>query len=210
MPFSTPSALKIEFVATLAKAWGNRKQPTYSHGLRDRGYAVMETWIFSSFLESIILNDPDAFLRQEVESASPAKLRWLLIRKAIGLCQAVDQLWNDARIDDASQWLLRVRDIFGELLDGVTDPKNDAARPVADIYIFLLAMLESLEKSRDQQALHTMIEILEIDLGTWELFVQRENQDSGFHVESPPQPNPHRDTIDFSNSAEWSGLNVEA
>ena len=158
------------------------------------------------------MNDPDAFLRQEVESASPAKLRWLLIRKAIGLCQAVDQLWTEARFGEADQWLLRVRDIFGELLDGVTDAKNPAASSVADLYTFLLLMLENLEKGRDRIELRAMNEILEVDLGTWDLFVRRESQSQGAGVQfdSPSRPAPHAGTGAFSATTEWVGLNVEA
>ncbi len=158
------------------------------------------------------MNDPDAFLRQEVESASPAKLRWLLLRKAIGLCEAVDQLWSEARFDDANQWLLRVRDIFGELLDGVTDSKNPAAESVADLYTFLLLMLENLEKGRDRVELRSMIEILEVELGTWDLFVRRESQSHGAGVQfdSPSMPIPHAGSGAFAASTEWAGLNVEA
>ncbi len=153
--------------------------------------------------------DPDAFLRQEVESASPAKLRWLLIRKAVGLCQAVDQLWSEARFDEANQWLLRVREIFGELLAGVTDPENAAAQPVADLYAFLLKMLIAIEAGRDRKELQRAVEILQIELGTWELFVQSENQASGYRLDSQSRPVP-TGMSDFAQATEWAGLNVEA
>ena len=161
---------------------------------------------------SVFVNDPDAFLRQEVESASPAKLRWLLLRKAIGLCQAVDQLWSEARVSEAAQWLLRVRDIFGELLDGVTDKANPAAQPVSDLYIFLLMMLENVEEGRDRVELASMIEILEVELGTWDLFVRRESQSqgSGVQFDRPSQHAPHAGSGAFGATAEWAGLNVEA
>ncbi len=149
------------------------------------------------------VHDQDAFLRQEVESASPAKLRWLLLRKAIGLCQAVEQLWSDARYAEADQWLLRIRDIFGELLDGVTDPHNLASKPVADLYSFLLVMLESFEKNRDPIELRSMMEILEIEFGTWDLFVRRESQASSHASENLR-------SVGLDSSREWTGLNIEA
>lgn len=166
----------------------------------------------SPFFVSDALIDPDAFLRQEVESASPAKLRWLLLRKAIGLCQAVEQLWSDARFGEADQWLLRVRDIFGELLAGVTDPKNPAAESVADLYTFLLLMLENLEKGRDRVELRAMISILDVELGTWDLFVRREGQihGAGVQFDGPSRLEPHAGPGAFSVTTEWAGLNVEA
>ena len=153
--------------------------------------------------------DPDAFLRQEVESASPAKLRWLLIRKAIGLCQAVDQLWNDNRKEDAVQWVLTVRDILCELLDGVTDSKNPAAKQISDLYTFLLRSLASAELGHDRRELQNVTEILQIELGTWELFVQRESQPSSFRIDGTNIPMPIGNTSDYT-STEWAGLNVEA
>ncbi len=153
--------------------------------------------------------DPDAFLRQEVESASPAKLRWLIIRKAIGLCQAVDQLWNDSRNEDAIQWVLRVREILCELLDGVTDAKNPAAKQVSDLYTFLLRSLAKAELTRDRRELQNIADILQIELGTWELYVQRESQPSSFRLDGTNIPAPMGNTSDYASS-EWAGLNVEA
>lgn len=156
------------------------------------------------------MQDPDVFLRQEVESATPAKLRWLLIRKAIGLCQAVEQLWLESRPDEANQWVLRIREIFGELLAGVTDAENPAAQPVTSIYIFMLLLLDEVEKSRDPDAIKTMIEILEIEFGTWSLFVEQENQAGRCGLDFPGTPSPNGGGKGFVESTEWLGLNVEA
>ena len=157
------------------------------------------------------MHDPDVFLRQEVESASPAKLRWLLIRKAIGLCEAIDQLWSDKRNDEAGQWLLRIREIFGELLSGVTDPHNPSAKNVTDLYIFLLVTLEDVEKHQDRKQLRSMVEVLDIELGTWALFVQRENQPAGSEFDSPSRPHTALGASNhFASTTEWAGLNVEA
>jgi flagellar secretion chaperone FliS len=124
----------------------------------------------------ITLVDPDAFLKQEVESATPAKLRWLLIRKAVGLAEVVDYLWADRKFEEASQWWLRVQDILSELLDGVTDPKNPAAKPISDLYIFLAKLGIELSLSKDRQGLASFIEVLKIEQETWDLFQRRESQ----------------------------------
>jgi hypothetical protein len=133
------------------------------------------------------------------------------------LCQAVEQLWTESRYAEADQWLLRVRDILGELLDGVTDPKNPASKPLADLYTFLLVMQEGLEKGRDRIELQSMIEILEIEFGTWDLFVRRERQAgslaSEFGGSEFGRPNvsaPHTGSVGFAAPSEWAGLNVEA
>lgn len=153
--------------------------------------------------------DPDAFLRQEVESASPAKLRWLLIRKAIGLCQAVEQLWSDGRTAEAGQWLLRVREILGELLAGVTDSKNPVSKQVTDLYIFLLSSLSKAEISQNPTELQNVVDVLQIELGTWDLYVQRESQSSNVRFDGSTMPAPLGGVSDYASS-EWAGLNVEA
>jgi flagellin-specific chaperone FliS len=121
------------------------------------------------------LNDPDVFLLQEVESASPAKLRFLLVRKAVGLCQACQSLWAEKRYDEAAGWMIRVREILGELLDGVTDRSNPAATSVVDLYIYLLKSVLVAEQSHDVSALKLITEILEIEQETWNSFVLNES-----------------------------------
>ncbi|MCY2976216.1 MAG: flagellar protein FliS [Planctomycetota bacterium] len=121
------------------------------------------------------MSDPDVFLLQEVESASPAKLRFLLIRKAVGLCQVCADMWQEKRYDEAAAWMIRVRDILGELLDGVTDRSNPAATGVVDLYIYLLKTVLVAEQSHDVAALKAVTEILEIELETWNSFVLQES-----------------------------------
>ncbi len=121
------------------------------------------------------LSDPDVFLLQEVESASPAKLRFLLIRKAVGLCQICADMWQEKRYEEAASWMIRVRDILGELLDGVTDRSNPAATGVVDLYIYLLKTVLIAEQSYDVAALRAVTEVLVIELETWNSFVRLES-----------------------------------
>ena len=118
--------------------------------------------------------DRDAFLRQEVESATPAKLRWMLIRKAIGHCHSIEQYWKNEDWHAGMQWLIAVQDILNELLAGVTDKENAYAKQIADVYIYLLK--EAFEAGRDRliAKIRNVREVLEIDLESWRLFVERE------------------------------------
>ena len=118
--------------------------------------------------------DTDAFLRQEVESASPARLRWLLLQKAHGLSIHVRDLWLQGNSEDAQQWLILVQDIFTELLAGIVDPKHELAKQQSDLYIFLIKLLVVSGKTHDVQALENLTEILEIEKDTWEMLVRRE------------------------------------
>ena len=118
--------------------------------------------------------DTDAFLRQEVESASPARLRWLLLQKAHGLSIHVRDLWLDGKSEDAQQWVLLIQDIFTELLEGIIDPKHELAKQQSDLYIFLIKLLFQSGQTQDVYSLESLTEILEIEKDTWEMLVRRE------------------------------------
>lgn len=121
------------------------------------------------------LSDPiERFLQQEVESASPAKLHWLLLRRAHSLTVTIGDLWAKGDVQAANQWIILVRDILTELLSGIVDPSHSLARQQSDLYIFLSALLATAEQGRDPAALKDLREILEIEMISWEMLVQKE------------------------------------
>ncbi|MFN7844626.1 MAG: flagellar export chaperone FliS [Pirellula sp.] len=148
--------------------------------------------------------DPrEAFLLQEIESASPAKLRFLLLQKARGLCLVVSDLWKENRHNEAEQWVIRIQDIVTELLSGVVDPQHELARITSDLYVFLSKLVVAVMIERDAEALQNVTEILEIEMETWAMFVRQESVERG----APPAPK-------FMSSSESSpaetSLNFEA
>ena len=118
--------------------------------------------------------DNDAFLRQEVESASPAKLRWLLLQKAHGLSISVRDLWLQGNADEATPWVILIQEILTELLEGIVDPGHELARQQSDLFIFLIKLLVLSGQSQDVQTLESLTEILQIEKDTWEMLTLRE------------------------------------
>ena len=118
--------------------------------------------------------DNAAFLRQEVESASPAKLRWLLLQKAHGLTVYVRDLWLQGKAEEAKQWVILVQDIFTELLEGIVDPKHELAKQQSDLFIFLTRLLVLSAQAQDVQSLESIAEVLQIEKESWEMLVRRE------------------------------------
>lgn len=112
-------------------------------------------------------DDVNPYLQQEVMSASPVRLRWMLIRRAEELCQVVSHLWSQEDYQQADQWLLRVREILGELLDGVVDASNPLGKTVSDFYVFLIQLATELGTHRNPDRLETLRELLSIELETW-------------------------------------------
>lgn len=117
--------------------------------------------------------DSEAFLRQEVESATPAKLRYLLLQKAHGLTEIVRDQWQNGQVSESRQWVIRIQEIFGELLDGIVDPKHELAKQQSDLIIFLLKLVVLADQTQDLQALNSVREILEIEKDTWGMLARR-------------------------------------
>lgn len=119
--------------------------------------------------KTAVMNDQaNAYLEQEVLSASPAKLRWLLLRKGLNLSEIVSQMWQAGDYAVADQWSLRLRDILGELLASIHG-NDSVARQVSDLYIFMLSLATQAELQRDVSKLSQLRELLAIECETWEL-----------------------------------------
>ncbi len=111
------------------------------------------------------------YLEQEVLTASPAKLRWLLLQKSVHLCEVVADLWRAGEFAVADQWSLRLREILTELLSGVQGT-DELAKQVADLYVFMIKELTQAERGRDLAVLAELRSLLEIETETWRLVHQ--------------------------------------
>ena len=130
--------------------------------------------------------DTDAFLRQEVESASPAKLRWLLLQRAHGLTLSIKEFWLRGQVDEAKQWFILTQEILTELLEGIVDPKHELAKQQSDLYVFVTRLLIIAGQNHDVQTLANVTEILEIEKATWEMLVRKETL--SYALSSPIYP----------------------
>ncbi|QDV26556.1 flagellar export chaperone FliS [Aureliella helgolandensis] len=122
--------------------------------------------------------DQNPYLQQEVLTASPLRLRWMLINRAEELCRLVAQLWQQDNLSEAAGWLLRIREILGELLDGVTDKSNPASASISDFYVFLLRCIGEVELSQDRLQLKTLEELLHIEAETWQMVIQNNSENA--------------------------------
>lgn len=140
--------------------------------------------------------DTEAFLRQEIESATPAKLRMLLLRKAVGLVDVVADHWRQGKAFEARQWVIRIRDILTELLDGIVGKDNELAVSQTDLYVFLSKLLTRADETQSQKDLADFREILDIERASWELFVRKEHSDAT--ASSPIIPPTSVDAINYA------------
>ncbi len=130
-------------------------------------------------------DDRNPYLQQEVLSASPVRLRWMLICRAEELCGMVGHCWSAGQAPEAQQWLLRIREILGELLDGVTDAANPLSQTISDFYLFLLQLLQEVQDTSDVQRLGTLLELLSIERETWQQVLNQHGSDGADHLSHP-------------------------
>lgn len=150
-------------------------------------------------------SDDNPYLQQEVLTASPPQLRLMLIQRAETLCGFVQQLWSAGEELQASSWLLRIREILGELLEGVKDKSNPVSQPVSDFYVFLLQLLTRIEQTKDSEKLRTLEELLHIENETWQQVVQKSLNEAA-SASPPPPPIVNVPSGDFASS---NGLSLE-
>ena len=157
--------------------------------------------------------DINPYLQQEVLTASPVRLRWMLIARAKELCEGVESLWRDGQPALGDQWSLRIREILGELLSGVTNG-NPSSPQVSDFYLFLLKMLSEAEQSRDLKRIAKLRDLLAYEADTWQLLLQKDTSEAS---ETPnplatpirrhlpaPQISNYSDLDDFSSDSSFS------
>lgn len=151
-------------------------------------------------------DEDNFYLKQEVLNASPLKLRWMLIDKAESLCGQVRQLWNAGEDLQASGWLLRIREILGELLEGVTNRDNPVSQNVADFYVFMLQLVTRIEQTKDTEKLQTLEELLHIENETWRQVIQKSLAES---AKASGLAFPQINTASLDQATDYSGLNLE-
>jgi flagellar protein FliS len=107
------------------------------------------------------------YLRSTVLTASPARLRYLLLERAMTLVSLI----KEGRSRDPQRLVdertITLRDVLGELLSGVGRGGDALAKQVADIYVFLLQELTYAEIEAGMERLNNIEMILEIELETW-------------------------------------------
>ena len=109
----------------------------------------------------------DQYVQNTVLSASPARLRLMLLDRSVALVEAIlDHRRRDAQTL-TDERTLTLRDILGELLSGVTRDSNELTVRIADLYVFLLQELTRAEQEPGLERIDSIGKILRIEQETW-------------------------------------------
>lgn len=109
----------------------------------------------------------DQYLRNTVLTASPARLRLMLLDRSVGLVDAILEYRRRDPQTLTDERTLTLRDILGELLSGVSRDSNDLTVRIADLYVFLLQELTRAEQEPGLERIESIGKILRIEQETW-------------------------------------------
>jgi flagellar protein FliS len=110
------------------------------------------------------------YLENMVRTSPPARLRLLLIERAVGLCNSISERWTANRPDmGCDEQTLHLRDILTELLSGVGRSDLPVALAVSDLYVFLSKHLTDAEMMRDVTMIDEIGLVLQTEAETWRI-----------------------------------------
>lgn len=115
----------------------------------------------------------DSYLESQINTATPQKLRLMLIEAAIRCGRQVVLHWEADDQGEALQKLTRCRSIVSELLASVKVEDDDLTQRVAGVYLFLYRALTEAQLTREAKIVEDVIRVLEIERDTWQLVCEQ-------------------------------------
>lgn len=110
------------------------------------------------------------YLENMIRSAPPARLRLMLIERAVAICNSISQRWKANRPEmGCDEQTLHLRDILTELLSGVGRSDLPVALAVSDLYVFLSKHLTDAEMLRDVTMIDEIGLVLQTEAETWRI-----------------------------------------
>ena len=110
---------------------------------------------------------PEIYLEMQVNSATPQRLRLMLIDGALRQARRTAALWRDGQLDTALEALICCREIVGELIAAIDKDASLLANQVASVYVLLFSLLTEVQQTRDERQLTAIIRVLEEERETW-------------------------------------------
>ncbi len=111
------------------------------------------------------------YLEATVRSASPARLRLMLIERGVDVAGHLAQTWRSNQNLGPNEHSIKLLDLLNELLSGVVggqgDGSDDVCEKVADLYVFLAKHLVAAESTSDASAIDEIKTVLEVEAETW-------------------------------------------
>ncbi|MDG2220546.1 MAG: flagellar protein FliS [Rubripirellula sp.] len=113
----------------------------------------------------------ESYLESMVNTASPARLRLLLLERAVDVAGNLATIWKDGKELGSNQHSLKLLELLNELLSGVvggpSQEQQKICHQVSDLYVFLTQHLMRAEETSDCDAINQIASILQTEAETW-------------------------------------------
>ena len=160
----------------------------------------------------------ESYWETQVLTASPQKLRLMLIEGAIRFSRQTVHYWEKEQFDDAFQSMMRCQNIIFELLTTLNKNGNELTKQISSLYLYLYTTLVNAQVKRDRGAVADVIRILEEERETWrqvcERYPQVTDADRAKMQEAAPEitagDRPAIHSPHFNRVGETSGMNTSA
>src|SRR5437870_11970742 len=103
----------------------------------------------------------DAYLETQITTATPQRLRLMLIEGALRRARAAQDAWAAGRMEEGKAAAGHCRDIITELIAGISPDKSPVAENMLGVYMFLLTTLIEVQFANDSRRLGDIIRVLE-------------------------------------------------
>src|SRR5215510_8449365 len=114
------------------------------------------------------LSARDAYLETQVLTATPQRLRLMLVEAAIRKAKVAQQACDANDKETAQAAINYCRDIISELIAGIQPDQSSLAKQVLGIYMFVYSALVEIGLTVDGQRLRDVVRVLEEERQTWE------------------------------------------
>ena len=156
------------------------------------------------------------YLTTEVMTASPQRLKLMLIDAGIRYIHRAKQLYGEGDTVEGSESLIRAQHVVGELLSGL-DPSQptELSRKIAAIYMFVYRALIDAALNHDLNSAEDALRVLHEERETWQevcLQLADTAADNTFNANPAmraPVAAPVMPLIDTSNMPS-SGFSIQA
>jgi len=120
------------------------------------------------------LSAADSYLETRVLTATPQRLRLMLIEEALRRVRVAGEALAAGRTMEGAIACSRAREIVSELIAGIHPDGNDVAKRVLGIYLYLFSTLTEVSLSSDRNRLNDIARVLDEERQTWQAVCEQQ------------------------------------
>lgn len=134
------------------------------------------------------MSSQNAYLESQVKTATPQKLRLMLIEGAIRFARLTVKALDEQNEADACETASRCRSIISELIGSIRNPDEELHQRIIALYVFVFQRLTEGQLAKDKAAVEEAIGVLELERKTWQEICKKHPDRIVGEVPLPPPP----------------------